>query len=99
MHCINSLFSITDMIGKGIGSMCGGGRVGDFRWGWIREVLVVKVIFKKKNVTCVLSRYGQTALVEPQERQDRAFKSLVSSGLLLYSLWPGLSLKQSLSKM
>ena len=55
--------------------------------GRIREVLLLKEIFKKKNVTCDLCRYNQTALVKPQARQDHTLRTLPSSDLLfIFSL-------------
>ena len=53
----------------------------------IRGVLLLKVIFKKKNVTCELCRYNHTALVKPQARQDHTLRILPSSNLLfIFSL-------------
>ena len=52
--------------------------------GGIREVLLLKEIFKKKNVTCELCRYNQTALVKPQARQDHTLRTLPSSSDLLF---------------
>lgn len=43
---------------------------------------------RRKTATCVLNRYDQATLGEPQAKQDHALKILVLSDLLFYSHIP-----------